>query len=180
MNDETALVDAIPDGQLLADWAQQHDVGKTTTYAFVRILKAMGMEPKTVRKKGASKSTPFLEGQVLDAMNHLLLQHRDGKTVAALEAEHATAIVATALPFSEPTSNDPFNPTILLSRLQAADLAISTGLPLSKKELAWIVGVAETSKLPENTRIRIGRTSLHKWTLLEPTAENLIQVGRSS
>ena len=177
MNDSADLVDGVPDGLLLADWAEQNDVGKTTSYALVKILKAMGIEPKFVRKKGASKPSPLLDGHALDAINHLLMQHRDGRSIAQLEADHTAAIVAA--PQEEPApKQEPINPALLLARLQAADLAISTGLPLTRQELAWIVGIADTSRIPPS-RIRIGRTSLQKWTLLAPTSENLIQVAQT-
>jgi hypothetical protein len=69
-------------------------------------------------------------------------------------------------------------PSLIACKVQAADLAISTGLPLSRQELSWIVGIADTSRIPP-TRIRIGRTSLKKWTLLAPTSDNLIQVAQT-
>jgi len=180
VNEPLALVDGVPDGLSLADWAEQHDVGKTTSYALVKILKALGIKPKFVRKQGASKPSPFLEGDALAAINHLLMQHRDGKSIAQLEADHTAAIVTASQPSTPaaPATNasSPFDPSSLLQRLQAADLAISTGLPLTRQEMAWIVGIAEGTKLPV-TRIRIGRTGLQKWTLLAPTSDNLIQVA---
>ena len=107
------------------------------------------------------------------------MQHRDGKSIAQLEAENTAALVlvesSTPTPLSTNTSS-PFDPSQLLQRLQAADLAISTGLPLTRQEMFWIIGMSGTSKLPA-TRVRIGRTSLVKWTLLEPTTENLIPVA---
>jgi hypothetical protein len=178
MDDNTALVEGVPDGMLLAEWAEQNDVGKTTSYAFIKILRAMGIEVRSVRKKGASKPSPFLEGQSLAGINHLLMEHRNGRTVAQLEADHIGAIVAVPQPLSAPLPPEVFDPSSLLNRLQAADLAISTGLPLTRQEIGWIVGVADTSRIPA-TRIRIGRTSLQKWTLLAPTSENLIQVGQT-
>ena len=33
-NEALALVDGVPDGLSLADWAKANDVGKTTSYAF--------------------------------------------------------------------------------------------------------------------------------------------------
>jgi hypothetical protein len=179
MDDNTDLVEGVPDGMLLADWAAEHDVGKTTSYAFIKILRAMGIEVRSVRKKGASKPSPFLEGQSLAGINHLLMQHRNGRTVAQLEADHISAIVAAQPePIIEASIPDAFDPSLLLNRLQAAELAISTGLPLTRQELCWIIGMADTSRIP-STRIRIGRTSFQKWTLLAPTSENLIQVGQT-
>lgn len=176
MEEAIALVEGIPDGLLLADWIEQNDVGKTTAYALIKILKAMGISPSLFRKKGASKPTPYLSGEALLVINSLLTQHREGKSISAIEAERTSAIVqahpeASSEAFNESTG---FMPTSLLERLKAAEMAISTGLPLTKQEICWILGVSEKSKIPQHTRIRVGRTSFLRWTLLEPTTDNLI------
>jgi hypothetical protein len=180
MEDPAALVEGVPDGLLLNEWAEQNDVGKTNSYTFIKILKAMGVEVKMLKRKGVARATAFLEGTSMDAINHLLMQHRQGKSLAQLEADHTSALVPaeTATPAAVEDKST-FSPSGLLLRMQAAELAITTGMPLSKKEMAWIIGVSDVSKIPANTRIRIGRTSLQKWTLLAPTAENLIHHGSS-
>ena len=177
MDNSTTLVEGVPDGMLLSEWSAQNDVGRTTSYALVKVLKAMGIPVRMVRRKGVAKPSQFLEGRALQAMNHLLAQHLNGISLSQLEADHTAAIVAApeALPIQE---DEPFSPASLLARLQAADLAISTGLPLTRQELAWVLGIADTSRIPPS-RIRIGRTSLQKWTLLAPTSKNLIQVAQT-
>jgi hypothetical protein len=177
MDDNTTLVEGVPDGMLLSEWSAQNDVGRTTTYALLKVLKAMGIPVRMVRRKGVAKPSQFLEGQALQAMNDLLAQHLNGISLSQLEADHTASIVAASQPELLP-EDEPFNPASLLARLQAADLAISTGLPLTRQELSWIVGIADTSRIPPS-RIRIGRTSLKKWTLLAPTSENLIQVAQT-
>ena len=176
MEEAIALVEGIPDGLPLTDWTEQNEVGKTTSYALVKILKTMGIVPKLFRRKGASKPSPYLDGEALHVINILLMQHRGGKSIAALEAENTSAIVQAQPEASTEVLNEStcFTSSSLLDRLKAAEMAISTGLPLTKQEVCWILGLSEKSKLPERTRIRIGRTSFQKWTLLEPTTENLI------
>jgi hypothetical protein len=150
MDDNTTLVEGVPDGMLLSEWSAQNDVGRTTSYALVKVLKAMGIPVRMVRRKGVAKPSQFLEGQALQAMNDLLAQHLNGISLSQLEADHTSAIVAA--PQEEPAPKvEPFIPASLLARLQAADLAISTGLPLSRQELSWIVGIAE-SKLVRHRR----------------------------
>ncbi len=176
MENEISLVEGVPDGLLLTEWSDQNDVGKTTSYALIKILKTMGIVPKLFRRKGASKPSPYLDGDALQVINLLLAQHRDGKSIASLEADNSSAIVQ-APPETNATAfdgNNSFTPTSLLNRLQAAEVAISTGLPLTRQEVCWVLAISEKSRLPENTRIRIGRTSFRHWTLLEPTSENLI------
>ena len=147
VNEPLALVDGVPDGLSLADWAEQNDVGKTTSYALVKILKALGIEPRFVRKKGAAKPSPFLEGDALAAINHLLMQHRDGKSIGQLEADHTAAIVTASQP-SKPTapasisseSDDKAAGGDLLDRLRALKLAQTTGMVLTTREARWILG----------------------------------------
>jgi hypothetical protein len=156
---------------LLADWAEQNDVGKTTSYALVKILKAMGIEPKFVRKKGASKPSPLLDGHALDAINHLLMQHRDGRSIAQLEVDH-TAAIAPVVPTAiaavhadDPAANDP---EILLKRLEAAAMAQSTGLPLTKNEIQWILGAGLNSEAAAMARCRVEKRG-RRWSLLAPS-----------
>jgi hypothetical protein len=53
MDDSIALVEGVPDGMLLSEWSAQNDVGRTTTYALLKVLKAMGIP---VRWFGERKS----------------------------------------------------------------------------------------------------------------------------
>jgi hypothetical protein len=61
MDDSTALVEGVPDGMLLSEWSAQNDVGRTTTYALLKVLKAMGIpvrmviEASTASKRKLSK-----------------------------------------------------------------------------------------------------------------------------
>lgn len=167
MNEPLALVDGVPDGLLLADWAEQNDVGKTTSYALVKILKALGIKPKFVRKQGASKPSPFLEGDALAAINHLLMQHRDGKSIGQLEADHTAAIVTASQP-SRPTApasiaSEPDDKPVggdLLNRLRALKLAQATGMVLTTREARWILG----RKVVANERLE--RLGVNAWRAL--------------
>jgi hypothetical protein len=102
MDNSTALVEGVPDGMLLSEWSAQNDVGRTTSYALVKVLKAMGIPVRMVRRKGVAKPSQFLEGRALQAMNHLLAQHLNGTSLSQLEADHTAAIVAA--PQAEPAS----------------------------------------------------------------------------
>jgi hypothetical protein len=66
MGELTALVDGVPDGLMLSEWCEQNDVGRTTSYALLKILKAMGIEPKAIRRKGATKPSPLLSKRFTD------------------------------------------------------------------------------------------------------------------
>jgi hypothetical protein len=173
MEDSVALVEGVPDGMLLADWAERNDVGRTTSYAFIKILRAMGIELRSVRRKGSAKPSQFLGGQALEAMNHLLMQHRDGRSLAQLEVDHCTAITHTpAPPPPEPLADvdDGANidGALLLKRLKAAELAIATGVPLSRSELTWIIGRSPSSQSAAAARIVIEQRTARSWALRAP------------
>jgi hypothetical protein len=172
MDDSVALVEGVPDGMLLADWAERNDVGRTTSYAFIKILRAMGIELRSVRRKGSAKPSQFLGGQALEAMNHLLMQHRDGRSLAQLEVDHCTAITHTPAPPPEPLADvdDGANidGALLLKRLKAAELAIATGVPLSRNEITWIIGRSPSSQSAAAARIVIEQRSARSWALRAP------------
>jgi hypothetical protein len=162
-------VDAVPDGVLLSEWAEQNAVKRSTSFALIRIIKTLGLEPERVRQKGASKPSPFLSGQVLEAMNSLLQEFNNGKSIAQLEAEHSTSIVAAQSSMPAAPENDPtINPSSLSSRLQAADLAIKTGLPLTRNEITWILGASPTTDFAMAAPVRIEKRSSRGWALLPP------------
>jgi hypothetical protein len=170
MGELTALVEGVPDGLMLSEWCEQNDVGRTTSYALLKILKAMGIEPKAVRKKGATKPSPLLDGDALDAINHLLAQHRDGRSIAQLEAEHTSAIVAasTQPTIAAPLEDDSsFNPSSLLNRLQAASLAQTTGIPLTKAEVEWLLGSGLNTEAVKHARCSVEKLGT-KWSLKPP------------
>lgn len=170
MGELTAVVDGVPDGLMLSEWSEQNDLGKTTSYALLKILKAMGIEPKALRRKGATKASPFLDGDALDAINHLLMQHQNGRSIAQLEADHTSAIVAapTQPTIAAPTEDDnSFNPSSLLSRLKAAALAQTTGIPLTKAEAEWLLGSGLNTEAVKHARCSVEKLGT-KWSLKPP------------
>jgi hypothetical protein len=52
MDNSTTLVEGVPDGMLLSEWSAQNDVGRTTTYALLKVLK---IEASTASKRKLSK-----------------------------------------------------------------------------------------------------------------------------
>jgi hypothetical protein len=192
-NDALVPVDAMPDGILLSEWAAENSVGRTASFAFVRILKARGLEPERVRQAGASKPSPYLSGRVLEAINLLLREFKSGRSIASLEAEHGLqpVEVPTIQP-NIPAATDPEPPKILppaeaelppveaelhdelfdvdrlFQRLKAAELAIATGLPLSKAEIGWILGASPTTEYATTAPVRVEKRSARGWALLPP------------
>ena len=172
---DQGAIDAKPDGQFLHDWFEANGIGRSVAFAMVKIVQSRGIEPERQRQANATKASVFLSGQFLAAMDALAAEHKNGMSVSQLEAKYTTAIATTpaAAVAQQPLDSDALDPALLMRRLKAAKLAIETGLPLTRKEVSWIVGFDDPTRLTP-TRIRVGRTSLRKWTLLAPTSENLM------
>jgi hypothetical protein len=167
-------VDALPDGVFLADWLSAKGIGRTAGFALLKIAKGKGFEPSMLRRAGVSKPSPFLSGHTLEAMDALAAEHQSGQSISTLEAKYSTAITHT--PVAPPPApladvedaNVNIDDGALLRRLKAADLAIATGLPLSRAEISWILGRAPNSQAATNARIVIEQRTARSWALRAP------------
>lgn len=74
----------------LAEWQEANSIGKTTAYAFLNIVKARHTTIKMKRRRGASKPSPLLSGEVLVAMNALLCEYQNGMSIAILERKYGS------------------------------------------------------------------------------------------
>jgi hypothetical protein len=176
---------AVPDGILLSEWQAQNQLGQTTVYELLKLIRMMGIELEKVKLTG-TKPVTLLTGKSLQAMDNLLAQHLSGKSLPALRAEigiqaemsrqsaidntvkHHALVEASkgALTVNdEPTGS--LNVAELLKRLEAANLAQTTGLPLSKSEVEWVMG----NKLDSET-VKLARCTIEKrgtkWSLFAP------------
>jgi hypothetical protein len=170
---DQGAIDATPDGITLADWLSAKNIGRTAGFALLKIAKGRGFEPVMLRRAGVSKASPFLSGRVLEAMDALAAEHQGGQSIKTLEAKYSTAITHTpAPPPPEPLADvdDGANidGALLLKRLKAAELAIATGVPLSRNEITWIIGRSPSSQSAAAARIVIEQRSARSWTLRAP------------
>jgi hypothetical protein len=77
---------AVPDGILLSEWQSQNQLGQTTVYELLKLIRMMGIELEKVKLTG-TKPVTLLTGKSLQAMDNLLAQHLSGKSLPALRAE---------------------------------------------------------------------------------------------
>lgn len=173
-----AAIQAIPDGLTLPQWQEQQGIGQSTAYSLLKLVERMQVPLMRTRIGTATKPSVVLEGRSLEAMNRLLAEFRNGKSIKSLteEIEDAASSVqqdAAALPAAdEPQGDDhdaaEVDPDNLLMRLQAAQLAQETGMPLTKREVKWILGSSPTVQFSARARIRIEQHSSLGWSLLPP------------
>lgn len=176
-NTMEAPLAAVPDGVTLPQWQEAHGIGQSTAYALLRLVERMGIQLTRMRIGNATKPSVLLEGQSLEAMNRLLARYGSGVSIKTLTAEIEEAAASqqdpAALPAADEHQGDDANdaavdPDNLLMRLQAAQLAQETGMPLTRRELSWILGSAPKTAFSANAPMRIQKHSSLGWSLLPP------------
>jgi hypothetical protein len=168
---DQGAIEAKPDGQFLHDWYEAHGIGRSVAFAMVKIVQSRGKEPERQRQSGATKPSVFLSGQFLAAMDALAMEHKSGMSVSQLQAKYATAIATTAptAAVQQLHEDEPlFEPSQLMKRLEAAKLAIDTGLPLRKAEIEWIMGGTVQSVHVRGSLLKASRHGMFSWTLMGP------------
>ena len=146
-------------GERFSDWFEAHGISRTTAFA---LLRAAGIEPSKKRIEGVNKPVSYLAGDQLRAMEALVEQHKAGRSVAEL----SSAIQKAVPERSELIATNPSEPDdkatggSLLERLQALQLAQSTGATLTSREARWILG-----KKPVASE-RLERVGVNAWRLL--------------
>ena len=146
-----------PAGERLTDWYEHHGISRTTAFA---LLRAAGIEPAKRRIAGVNKPVSFLAGDQLRAMEALVAQHKEGRSVAELSSAIQKAPPKRSeLATTEP-DDKPMGGSGLLERLQALQLAQATGATLTTREARWILG----RKPAEAERIK--KVGINAWQLL--------------
>ena len=146
-------------GERFSDWYEGHGIRRTTAFA---LLRAAGIEPSKRRIEGVNKPVSYLAGDQLRAMEALVEQHKAGRSVAEL----SSAIQKAVPERSELIATNPSEPDdkatggSLLERLQALQLAQTTGATLTSKEARWILG-----RKPVASE-KVERVGVNAWRLL--------------
>ena len=145
-------------GERFSDWYEGHGISRTTAFA---LLRAAGIEPSKKRVLGVNKPVSYLAGDQLRAMEALVEQHKAGRSVAELSAAITKAVPDRSELVA--TNSEPDDKAIggsLLERLQALQLAQTTGATLTSKEARWILG-----RKPVASE-KVERVGVNAWRLL--------------
>jgi len=149
MTDTSAAVEAMPSGQRLSEWIEQAPIGKTATY---ELMKALRITPAKARFPGSAAAVSMLTAEQVVVMDRAAMQVAAGQSIADL-----TAIITrprTAVNAADEAQGG----KALLPRLEAAERAIRSGLPLSTAEVTWILGVRPGATI--GTTITRGRIAV--------------------
>ena len=145
-----------PAGERLTDWYEHHGISRTTAFA---LLRAAGIEPAKRRIAGVNKPVSFLAGDQLRAMEALVEQHKQGRSVAELSTAIQKAPPERSELVATNEADDKATGGSLLERLQALQLAQATGAVITTKEARWVLG----RKPAEAERIK--KVGINAWQL---------------
>ena len=168
MTDASTAVEALPSGQRLSQWIEQAPIGKTAAY---ELLRALGITPCKARFPGSASAVSVLTAEQLVVMDRAAEQVAAGRSIAELTAittRPRTAVNTTdEAQGGKVTTKDQ---ATLLARIEAADGAIRSGLPLSTAEVAWIIGARPGAATATRGRIIATRHGRNVWSLtrIEP------------
>lgn len=168
MTDTSAAVEALPSGQRLSEWIEQAPIGKTAAY---ELLKALGITPGKARFPGSAAAVSVLTAEQVAIMDAAAEQVAAGRSIAELTAITArprtTANATDEAQGGKVTAKDQ---ATLLARIQAADGAIRSGLPLTTEQVAWIMGARPGAETVTRGRIIATRHGRNVWSLarIEP------------
>jgi len=157
---------AVPYGMRLSDWWESRDVPRSTAF---RLLKVAGIEPEKVRAEGSRSPVSFLTADQVQVLDTLAERLKAGTTIAQLEgvlAVHRRPETPRD-ELEEPEAIAP-GPELLLARLEAGELAIRSGLPLTTAEVGWIMGARPGAAVVTRGRVTARRQARNVWSL-EPS-----------
>jgi hypothetical protein len=169
---DPAAVPAVPDGLRLSEWIESRGVSRSTTYSLLRLA---GIEPEARRVDGSRKPVSFLTAAQLVVMDAMAEQLRDGRTLAQLSAMVPTRTVrddpgqdpepSETIPDGSPDDPGLSRPLTLPERLQALQLALDTGAPLSTADVAQLLGARPGGPEVQRGRVLAVRHARNVWTL---------------
>lgn len=166
-------MDALPvaaevDGLRFSDWIEGAGISRSTAFELVKIL---GLDLEQRKVPGSQRPVLFATANHLQVLNAYADRLRSGEvSLAALKRDprHSVAMVPAAAPAvpddPEPSGTVP-DDLPLLDRLQAVQLAIQTGAPLTTAEVRQLLGVWPGAAEVIRGRVTATRTGRNQWIL---------------
>jgi len=128
-----------------------------------------GLELAKVRVPEIRTPVAWLEQVQVQVLDQLAQRLAHGESLAKLQ--ESIALVASPgmgqdVSGQHPeTSRDGSGPSALLTRLQAAQLAISTRVPLTSADVAWLIGAKPGAAITQRGGVIARRHARNVWTL---------------
>jgi hypothetical protein len=158
-----ALTPATVDGIRFSAWFERERVSRTTAFALLKLAK---VTPETRRVDGSARPVLFLNSEQEAMLQALADRMKAGASLSQLQAEAETALVVMESRTVRDDS-DPSPPLPLITRLQAVDLALATGAPITTAEVRQLLGATPGSGagVVVRGRVQARRMGRNCWAL---------------
>lgn len=157
------------DGIRFSDWINQSGISRSTAFELVKVL---GLTLESRKVPGIPRPVVFVDANSLQVLEGYAADLRAGRvTLAALKRDprYAAAIVPTdPIVPDDPGPSGDDSPLPLLDRLQAVELAIGTGAPLTTMEVKLLLGALPGAAVVRRGRVTATRTGRNQWVLDGP------------
>ena len=163
-----AITAAEIDGLRFSDWVEGAGISRSTAFELVKLL---GLDLEQRKVPGSHRPVLFADRNHLQVLNVYADRLRSGQTtLAALKRDprHAAAIVPAATVPDDPGLSETLPELPLLDRLQAVEIAMATGAPLTTGEVKQLLGVFPGSARVTRGRVTAARTGRNQWILEGP------------
>jgi hypothetical protein len=157
-------IDRVP----LSHWYESRGIARATAF---RLVKVAGITPHKIKVPGGRAPVSALDPAMVTALDALSDRLRAGESMAQLEASSTRAITVTEP--SETVSDDHQDQPVatdaaaLLQRLQAIELAIATGAPLSTADVSMLLGARPGGPVVTRARVTATRHGRNLWSLTQ-------------
>ena len=155
-----------PDGIRLSEWQVWSGLSRSTLYELLKLLK---IEPEGRRVATSRKLVSYLSAAQVQILEQWSAAIKNGATMPQIrERIGSSEIVPVTNPIPSetiPGSSQTVQDGDLISRLKAADLAVSSGLGLTTREVAWILGVNPGGAFFTRGGITCTKTGKNCWLL---------------
>ena len=156
------------DGTRLSEWQLSSGLSRSTMYELLKILM---IRPEGRRVATSRKLVSYLSADQVQLLEQWSAAMKNGATLPQIRerivSSEIVSIVNPILSEIIPGSSQTVQDGDLASKLEAAGLAVSSGLGLTTKEVAWILGVNPGGAFFSRGGITCTKTGKNCWLLAE-------------
>ena len=171
---DSELVPVQLDEIRFSEWIEAARLSRSTAYELIKLL---AIEPTPRRLPGIRKQVSFITAAQAALLEPWAAAIVDGATMPEVrqqitqQAPGQSGIIPTVKPGQSqiiqqaPGSSETVQDSDLIARLEAAERAIASGLGLTTREVAWIIGVNPGAAHITRAGITCTKTGKNCWLL---------------
>jgi len=151
-----------PDGIRLSEWQVWSGLSRSTLYELLKLLK---IEPEGRRVATSRKLVSYLSAAQVQILEQWSAAIKNGATMPQIRERIGSSEIVPILSETIPGSSQTVQDGDLISRLEAAELAVCSGLGLTTRETSWILGVIPGGAFFTRGGITCTKTGKNCWLL---------------